>query len=171
MRGKDKCNLLKAVRCKIARENGIDYRPTECTFQGECKGTCPKCEAELQKLTNEIEKLKNTGKRVAVAGIAAAMVAGCASGCVPRPTDPNFGENQVLDGDVAAPKLDDDSYVVRGELPDPTENEEKVDSAEPKEEESNNSEKIIEELAGELVPPEDIEMIGDVAFPEETPDA
>ncbi len=152
MKGKEKCTLLKSIRCKIARENGIDYRPTECTFQGDCKGTCPKCEAELQKLTNDIEKLKNAGKRVAVAGIAAAMVAGSASGCVPKPLDTElFQESQVDAGFLEAPEVE--------ETKDP------VDSP------ANQTEvegKILEELAGEIPAPEEEYVLdGDIALPED----
>lgn len=27
---------------------GIEYEISECDFQGDCKGTCPKCESELK---------------------------------------------------------------------------------------------------------------------------
>lgn len=42
-RGRYICNTLKAIRKQIADANGIDYSPEECHFNGECKGTCPKC--------------------------------------------------------------------------------------------------------------------------------
>lgn len=87
MKGKQKCQLLKSIRCKIAKENGLSYTLSECTFQGECKGTCPKCEAELRQLTKDLERLRQGGKRVAIAGIAAAMVATSAAGCTPKGED------------------------------------------------------------------------------------
>ena len=149
MKGKDKCNLLKSIRCKIARENGIDYQPAECHFQGECKGTCPRCEAELQKLTLDLQKLKNTGKRVAVAGIATAMVAGTAAGCVPRPLkepeNPTTYETYQTTGSIA---VTEESTVIDGELPS-----EEIEG------------KIIEESDPA---PDEFELTGDVAFPEET---
>ena len=80
MNGKNKCKLLKEIRQKIADENGIEYVTSECKFQGQCSGTCPKCEAEVRYLEQELEKRKNAGKAVAVAGIAAAMVV-TATGC------------------------------------------------------------------------------------------
>ena len=80
MNGKNKCKLLKEIRQKIADENGIEYVTSECKFQGECTGTCPKCEAEVRYLEQELDKRKKAGKAVAVAGIAATMVI-TASGC------------------------------------------------------------------------------------------
>ena len=80
-RGKKKCEILKTVRCQVAKKNGIPYTYTECTYQGECRGTCPKCEEELRYLTRELEKLKQSGKQVAVVGVAAAVIATTATGC------------------------------------------------------------------------------------------
>lgn len=80
-KGKKKCEILKTIRCQVAKKNGIPYTYTECTYQGECRGTCPKCEEELRYLTRELEKLKKSGKQVAVAGVAAAVIATSATGC------------------------------------------------------------------------------------------
>ncbi len=80
MSGKGKCNILKAIRRKIAEKNNIAYAPSECNYQGECSGTCPKCESEVRYLESELAKQKNLGKSVAVAGVAAALVVG-ATGC------------------------------------------------------------------------------------------
>ena len=80
MNGKSKCKVLKDIRKKIAEANDIAYVTSECKYQGECAGTCPKCEAELRYLEEELAKRKNLGKIVAVAGIAATLVvasAGC----------------------------------------------------------------------------------------------
>lgn len=81
MKGKAKCKLLKDIRRKIAEKNDIAYETSECKYQGDCPGTCPKCEAEVRYLEDELRKRQNVGKAVAVAGIAAAMVV-TASGCV-----------------------------------------------------------------------------------------
>lgn len=80
MNGKSKCKILKDIRKKIAQENDIEYVTSECKFQGECSGTCPKCESEVRYLEQELAKKKAAGKAVAVAGIAAAMVV-TAAGC------------------------------------------------------------------------------------------
>lgn len=80
MNGKSKCKVLKDIRKKIAEANDITYITSECKYQGDCSGTCPKCEAEVRYLEEELTKRKNLGKIVAVAGIAATLVvasAGC----------------------------------------------------------------------------------------------
>lgn len=80
MRGKNKCKILKQIRQKIADENDIPYVTRECTYQGECRGTCPKCEAELRYLEQQLELRKSLGKKVAVAAVAASLslsLAGC----------------------------------------------------------------------------------------------
>ena len=95
MNGKNKCRILKDIRRQIAEANDISYATAECKFQGECTGTCPKCEAEVRYLEEELAKRQKAGKAIAVAGIAAALVIGTA-GCA---MDQN-GSEQVLAGDV-----------------------------------------------------------------------
>ena len=80
MNGKSKCKILKDIRRQIAQDNDIEFVTSECRYQGECSGTCPKCEAEVRYLEQELAKRQNAGKAIAVAGIAAALVVG-ASGC------------------------------------------------------------------------------------------
>lgn len=80
MNGKSKCKILKEIRKRIAEENDIAYVTSECQYQGECSGTCPKCEAEVRYLEAELNKRMNLGKAIAIAGIAAALVVGSA-GC------------------------------------------------------------------------------------------
>lgn len=82
MKGKNKCKILKEIRQKIADENDIPYVTRECTYQGECRGTCPKCEAELRYLEQELEKRRRLGKTVAVAAVAAGLSM-TLSACVP----------------------------------------------------------------------------------------
>lgn len=55
MKGKDKCQLLKAIRRQIAEQYGLEYHPTECHHEGECAGTCPRCDAELKDLQHQLE--------------------------------------------------------------------------------------------------------------------
>ena len=133
MNGKSKCKILKDIRQEIARNNDIEFITSECTFQGECSGTCPKCEAELRHLEQELEKRRSAGKTVAVAGIAAAMVV-TAAGCSPitdlfqskpammgDPVSPPYPEQQeiVLSGDIAyVPESTPELFP--GEVPDPS---------------------------------------------------
>lgn len=80
MKGKEKCKALKELRQKIAEENDIEYAVSECTHQGNCKGTCPKCEAELRYLERELERRTKLGKTVVLAGLSACL-AGVVAGC------------------------------------------------------------------------------------------
>ena len=82
MNGKNRCRILKQIRQKIADENDIPYVTRECTFRGECRGTCPKCEAELKYLEQQLEKRRRLGKSVAVTAVAAGMTASLTA-CAP----------------------------------------------------------------------------------------
>ncbi len=74
-RGKEICKVLKAVRRRIAEENGIALEIPECTFKGKCRGTCPRCEAELRYLDAQLRTRRNAGRAVKIAGIAAGALA------------------------------------------------------------------------------------------------
>ena len=78
--GRKVCNTLKEIRRQIADRNDIAYLTTDCHFEGECQGTCPKCEAELKYLENELHKRRLAGKVATVAGIALG-IAGTFSTC------------------------------------------------------------------------------------------
>ena len=54
-RGKEKCEILKAIRTYVADKYGVEYSPTECTHEGECRGTCQKCDTELAELQKRLE--------------------------------------------------------------------------------------------------------------------
>lgn len=69
MNGKDKCELLKSIRKKIAYTNSIDLECEECSFDGECSGTCPKCEEELRYLEKVINEKRNDGITIHLQGI------------------------------------------------------------------------------------------------------
>ena len=158
MKGKNKCKILKEIRQKIADENDIPYVTRECSYQGECRGTCPKCEAELRYLEQELEKRRRLGKAVAVAAVAAglslslsACVPGAGSGeqlggetvpayTLPSPTD----SGTVLEGEIAVLPTDQDNSIVLGEM---------------------------EVLEGEPeAPTETAELMGDVAYIPGTPE-
>lgn len=78
--GKSKCKILKEIRQKIADENDIPYITSECTHKGDCLGTCPKCEQELQYLEKQLERRRKLGKTVVVSALALS-VATVTSGC------------------------------------------------------------------------------------------
>lgn len=78
MTGKEKCTYLKQLRNEAAKKNHIDYHSEECTFQGECKGTCPKCEAELRELSRKINERNRKKSLIGVGiGVAALGLVGC----------------------------------------------------------------------------------------------
>ena len=66
MTGKEKCNILKAIRIKIAAMNGIEYIPKECPHDGPCPGTCPACEAEAENLMMKLFEKEANGTSINV---------------------------------------------------------------------------------------------------------
>ena len=83
---KKKCEHLREIRKNVAKAIGVELNQSECTFEGDCKGTCPKCRQEEQKLS----KALLAGSAVA-AGMALML-----SGCANKMEDPI-----ELEGDVA----------------------------------------------------------------------
>ncbi len=111
MNGKGKCKILKEIRRKIAVENDISFVTSECKHKGDCLGTCPKCEAEVRYLEEQLCLRQKAGKAIAVAGIAATLMVtatGCdltdilhpVTGGDPQPA--SSYENQ-MDGEIVAP--------------------------------------------------------------------
>ena len=68
-KGKQTCKILKEIRRQIAAENDIEFVTSECTYKGDCLGTCPKCEAEVRYLERELEKRQRLGKAAVFAGM------------------------------------------------------------------------------------------------------
>lgn len=96
MNGKAKCKILKEIRRRIAAENEIPFVTKDCTYQGSCKGTCPKCEEELRYLERQLEKRQRLGKAVAVSALSLSLLAGSVA------CEPLFEERvgKELEGDV-----------------------------------------------------------------------
>ena len=118
MKGKEKCKALKEIRRQIALNNDIEYAVSECSHQGECKGTCPKCEAEVRYLERELELRRNLGKKVVLAGIGvgvAASMAGCTNPVQDYVIDPVMGffgvGNQQQLGGEAEPLAGEEEYI------------------------------------------------------------
>ena len=74
-KGKQTCKILKDIRKQIAAENDIEFVTSECTYKGDCLGTCPKCEAEVRYLERELEKRQRLGKAAMVAGLSVSLMA------------------------------------------------------------------------------------------------
>ena len=117
--GRTVCNKLKEIRQEIADKNNIEYATSECHFHGECQGTCPKCEAELRYIENELNKRKHLGKVATIAGISfgiAATFSACLAGEPPPPPPPTEGLPPVeipLEGDPVPPIVGE----LEGEIP------------------------------------------------------
>lgn len=139
MKGKEKCRILKQLRQEIAEKNDIEWTISECTHQGDCKGTCPKCEAEVRKLERELDIRRKIGKAVAIVGISSICAVGLAacspsdllsrlpSSCVPeRPTEeelagmidmvPTEEETIELDGEIASEPPEEESIELSGDV-------------------------------------------------------
>lgn len=74
-RGKQTCKILKDIRRQIAEANDIEFITSECQYQGDCLGTCPKCEAEVRYLEQQLERKRMAGKAITILGISAGLVA------------------------------------------------------------------------------------------------
>ena len=70
MNGKKICASLRELRIRIASANDIDYKPAVCTYEGDCSGTCPRCESELRYIERQLSRRRAMGKKVALAGLA-----------------------------------------------------------------------------------------------------
>ena len=111
-KGKQTCKILKEIRKQIAEENDIELVVSECTYQGDCLGTCPKCEAEVRYLERELEKRQRLGKAAVFAGMSiGTMLAASACGLTAdaAKTTPNCSNgtevtqpDKPLAGDVVA---------------------------------------------------------------------
>ena len=73
--GKNICKQLMEVRRRIAKENDIPLEIEEYTYKGECRGTCPRCEAEVQYLEKSLAERISLGKVATVAGLALGLAA------------------------------------------------------------------------------------------------
>ena len=111
-KGKQTCKILKEIRKQIAAENDIEFVTSECTYKGDCLGTCPKCEAEVRYLERELEKRQRLGK--------AAVFAGMSLGTLFAATSCDRIIPQPLEGEPAVPdttEMTNDS-IPRDTIPD-----------------------------------------------------
>ena len=107
-KGKQTCKILKEIRKQIAAENDIKLVIEECTYQGDCLGTCPKCEAEVRYLERELEKRQRMGKAAIFAGMTIGTAITAAS-CGPLISPPNGMMEHPRDNIVATDTIRNDS--------------------------------------------------------------
>ena len=87
-KGKQTCRILREIRRQIAEANEIYYITHECSYRGDCKGTCPKCESEVRWLERQLQARALAGKAVALAGISAGLfMSGCGSSVAANSSD------------------------------------------------------------------------------------
>ena len=101
-KGKQTCKILKEIRKQIAEENDIKLVIEECTYKGDCLGTCPKCEAEVRYLERELEKRQRMGKAAVVAGLSVGLMSSTQVALAQELDSLNMNQNnlETLRGDV-----------------------------------------------------------------------
>ncbi len=114
-RGKQTCKILKEIRRQIAEANGIEFATSECRYKGDCLGTCPKCEAEVRYLEQQLRSRSLAGKTVALAGISAGMI--LMSGCSGTSTK-NQTNDDLLGEFIESPEMIEEvEETEEGEMP------------------------------------------------------
>ena len=114
-RGKQTCKILKEIRRQIAEANGIEFATSECRYKGDCLGTCPKCEAEVRYLEQQLRARSLAGKAIALAGISAGMI--LMSGCSGTSTK-NQTNDDLLGAFIESPEMIEEIEDTKeGELP------------------------------------------------------
>lgn len=113
-RGKQTCRILKDIRRQIAEANDIEFITSECQYQGDCLGTCPKCESEVRYLEQQLERKRMAGKAITILGISAGLatmtsMTSCSSFANKGANDKEQSE-QVLLGDII-PISEEDTIV------------------------------------------------------------
>ena len=135
-KGKQTCKILKEIRKQIAEENEIEFVTSECTYKGDCKGTCPKCESEVRYLERELEKRQRMGKAAVFAGMSIGTLFAATSCDNLPPVEPLAGEPCVPDttempnDSIPNDSIPKDAYKLEGDVvdivPDKLEEEEWV---------------------------------------------
>ena len=107
-KGKNTCKILKEIRRQIAEANDIEFITSECRYQGDCLGTCPKCEAEIRYLEQQLEKKRLAGK--------AATIIGVSMGITSLTATPAAGQTAKVSPTEITQTVD--SIVVKGQVKD-----------------------------------------------------
>ena len=102
-KGKEKCEILKAIRAYVADKYGIEYTPSECNHKGECRGTCPKCDAELAELQEKLEAqgIANISEDTKLSDMVEKYLSKLSEEVVPALYNESEGMPIPLQGDVA----------------------------------------------------------------------
>ena len=128
--GKRICRALKELRKRIADANEIPFEIEKCTHEGDCPGTCPQCEAELQHLMDGIDQREREGKPVVLDGLMSEaelrQAFGIEQNCPEIPHEPEEfflqgmpappSDSMTLMGDIAASSYPEFAAGIAGEL-------------------------------------------------------
>ena len=121
MKGKQTCKILKEIRKQIAAETDIELVISECTYQGDCLGTCPKCEEEVRYLERELEKRQRLGKAAVFAGMSLGTLF-AATSCdriIPQPLegDPVVPDITEISNDtISSDTISDNAVLLEGDV-------------------------------------------------------
>ena len=126
MSGKQKCKILKEIRQRIADENDIPYVTRECSYQGDCTGTCPRCESELRYLEQQLENRRRQGKSVSVAALCVG-IALASAGCTPSVKPGPESVQSDLTGEAAPPESDIEDLAGAVDISEPSSGPESVE--------------------------------------------
>ncbi|MBR6227446.1 MAG: energy transducer TonB [Bacteroidales bacterium] len=166
-KGKQTCKILKEIRKQIAAENDIELVVSECTYQGDCLGTCPKCEAEVRYLERELEKRQRMGKAAVFAGMSLGTLF-AATSCNHPVHEPLAGEvmhtpdsTEMPNDSVPNDSIPSDAYLLEGDVLAP---EPDTMKAEKKKVTCKNEEPLA--IPGDVVVFEEIEGEMPEIFPE-----
>ena len=123
MNGKEICKALRNIRRHIASTNDIAYVPAECDYQGECSGTCPRCESEMRYIERQLRLRQAMGKAVVVAGLTLSTAALTPALAQAQPSAPQVATQRTGPRLVDAAPDDSDAVVVSGTVIDKEEKE------------------------------------------------
>ena len=123
-KGKQTCKILKEIRKQIAAENDIEFMTSECTYHGDCKGTCPKCEAEVRYLEREVEKRQRMGKAAVVAGLSVGLLGASQVALAQQPDPLRLDTTEVVLEGCVVPEMGEvgnpehDVYQIVEQMPE-----------------------------------------------------
>ena len=70
MNGQTKCAVLREIRRKVCALNGLDNTDRDCMYKGDdCKGTCPYCDAQLERINAKLEAKRQLGELISFDGL------------------------------------------------------------------------------------------------------
>ena len=112
------CKALRNIRRHIASTNDIAYVPAECDYQGECSGTCPRCESEMRYIERQLRLRQAMGKAVVLAGLTLSTAALTPAQAQTQQSTPQVATQRTGPRLVDAAPDDSDAVVVSGTVID-----------------------------------------------------